>query len=60
MGVVRFALKFLHTFYVLAAAAMFLGITSIASMPTDNSPEINIPVVLDGGPNSIGLKSNAS
>jgi hypothetical protein len=39
---------------------MFLGITSIVSRPTDNFPEINIPAVLDGGPNSIRLKSNAS
>jgi multidrug efflux pump subunit AcrB len=45
MGVVRFALKFPYTFYVLAALVMFLGITSIVSMPTDIFPEINIPVV---------------
>jgi multidrug efflux pump subunit AcrB len=57
MGGVRFALKFLCTFYVLAAFAMFLGTTSIVSMPTDNFPEIGIPVVLDGGPNCIRLKS---
>jgi multidrug efflux pump subunit AcrB len=44
-GVVRFALKFPYTFYVLAALVMFLGIPSIVSMPTDIFPEINIPVV---------------
>jgi multidrug efflux pump subunit AcrB len=45
MGVVRFALKFLHTFYVLATLVLFLGGTSILSMPTDIFPEIRIPVV---------------
>src|SRR6201987_2812737 len=45
MGVVRFALRFPYTFYVLAALVTFLGITSIVSMPTDIFPEINIPVV---------------
>jgi multidrug efflux pump subunit AcrB len=45
MGIVRFALRFPHTFYVLAALIIFLGITAIRSMPTDIFPEINIPVV---------------
>src|ERR1700736_1352214 len=45
MGVVRFALKFPYTFYVLAVLVLFLGSTSIVSMPTDIFPEINIPVV---------------
>jgi len=45
MGIVRFALKLPHTFYVLAALIVFLGVTAIASMPTDIFPEINIPVV---------------
>src|SRR5271155_4048305 len=45
MGIVRFALKLPHTFYVLAALILFLGVTAIASMPTDIFPEINIPVV---------------
>jgi multidrug efflux pump subunit AcrB len=45
MGVVRFALKFPYTFYVLATLVLFLGGTSILSMPTDIFPEINIPVV---------------
>ncbi|MGC1559266.1 MAG: efflux RND transporter permease subunit [Bradyrhizobium sp.] len=45
MGVVRFALKFPYTFYVLATLVLFLGGTSILSMPTDIFPEIRIPVV---------------
>jgi multidrug efflux pump subunit AcrB len=44
MGIVRFALRFPHTFYVLAALILFLGITAIRMMPTDIFPEINIPV----------------
>jgi hypothetical protein len=34
MGIVRFALRFPHTFYVLAALILFLGIAAIRSMPT--------------------------
>ena len=45
MGLVRFALKFPHTFYVVALLISFLGITAVISMPTDIFPEINIPVV---------------
>ena len=45
MGIVRFALKFPHTFYVLAALILFLGVTAITEMPTDIFPQINIPVV---------------
>ena len=45
MGIVRFALKFPHTFYVVAALILFLGIGAISSMPTDIFPEIRIPVV---------------
>src|SRR6201989_2917148 len=45
MGVVRFALRFPHTFYVVAALIVFLGIAPIRSMPTDIFPEIRIPVV---------------
>jgi multidrug efflux pump subunit AcrB len=45
MGLVRFALRFPHTFYVLAALILFLGIAAIRSMPTDIFPEIRIPVV---------------
>jgi multidrug efflux pump subunit AcrB len=45
MGIVRFALRFPHTFYVLAVLILFLGITAIRAMPTDTFPQINIPVV---------------
>src|SRR6476660_7363093 len=45
MGIVRFALRFPYTFYVLAVLVLFPGSTSIVSMPTDIFPEINIPVV---------------
>ena len=44
MGIVRFALRFPHTFYVVAALVLFLGVAA-SSMPTDIFPEINIPVV---------------
>src|SRR6202171_1992063 len=45
MGIVRFALRFPHTFYVVAALILFLGVTAIRAMPTDIFPEIRIPVV---------------
>jgi multidrug efflux pump subunit AcrB len=45
MGIVRFALRFPYTFYAMAALILFLGILSIAVMPIDIFPEINIPVV---------------
>jgi len=45
MGIVRFALKFPYTFYVLAAFILFLGISAIMVMPEDIFPVINIPVV---------------
>jgi multidrug efflux pump subunit AcrB len=45
MGIVRFALRFPHTFYVLALLISFLGIIASMSMPTDIFPEIDIPVV---------------
>ncbi|TQF42612.1 RND transporter [Bradyrhizobium sp. UNPF46] len=45
MGIVRFALRFPHTFYVLAALVLFLGGIAVWSMPTDIFPEIRIPVV---------------
>jgi multidrug efflux pump subunit AcrB len=45
MGIVRFALRLPHTFYVLAALVVFLGLTAVLSMPTDIFPEIDIPVV---------------
>jgi multidrug efflux pump subunit AcrB len=45
MGIVRFALKFPHTFYVVAALILFLGVVAISAMPTDIFPQIRIPVV---------------
>src|SRR6195256_184407 len=45
MGIVRLALRFPHTFYVVAALILFLGVAAIRSMPTDIFPNINIPVV---------------
>src|SRR5215469_9410767 len=45
MGIVRFALRFPHTFYVVAALILFLGVVACVKMPTDIFPEINIPVV---------------
>jgi AcrB/AcrD/AcrF family len=45
MGIVRFALKFPYTFYVLTALILFLGVSAIIVMPEDIFPEINIPVV---------------
>lgn len=45
MGIVRFALRFPHTFYVMALAILFLGISAIFSSPKDIFPNINIPVV---------------
>jgi multidrug efflux pump subunit AcrB len=45
MGIVRFALRFPYTFYVVAALIVFLGVAAISAMPTDIFPEIRIPVV---------------
>src|SRR6201993_1035622 len=45
MGIVRFALRFPYTFYVLAALILFLGVSAIIVMPEDIFPEIDIPVV---------------
>src|ERR1700681_2035074 len=45
MGIVRFALRFPHTFYVVAALIVFLGVIAVRAMPTDIFPQINIPVV---------------
>src|ERR1700720_4571615 len=45
MGIVRFALRFPHTFYVVAALIRVLGVVQSWEMPTDIFPEINIPVV---------------
>jgi hypothetical protein len=35
MGIVRFALRFPQTFYVLAALILFLGVAAIMVTPTD-------------------------
>src|SRR5712672_3934192 len=45
MGIVRFALRFPHTFYVVAALILFLGVVASWKMPTDIFPNIDIPVV---------------
>jgi multidrug efflux pump subunit AcrB len=45
MGIVRFALKYPHTFFVAAAFVLVLGASAILSMPTDNFLELDIPVV---------------
>jgi len=45
MGIVRFALRFPHTFYVLAILMLFLGGSAIVVMPKDIFPTIDIPVV---------------
>ena len=45
MGLVKFALKFPHTFYVLAILMLFLGGSAILVTPKDIFPNINIPVV---------------
>ena len=45
MGIVKFALKFPHTFYVLAILMLFLGGSAILATPKDIFPGINIPVV---------------
>ena len=45
MGIVRFALRFPYTFYVVAALIVFLGGIAAYSMRTDIFPEIRIPVV---------------
>jgi len=45
MGIVKFALRFPHTFYVAAILILFLGISAIVTTPTDIFPQIRIPVV---------------
>jgi len=45
MGIVRFALRFPHTFYIVAALILFLGAVASYAMKTDVFPEIRIPVV---------------
>jgi multidrug efflux pump subunit AcrB len=45
MGIVKFALKYPHTFYVVAMLMLFLGVSAILVTPKDIFPNINIPVV---------------
>ena len=45
MSIVRFALKYPYTFYVLADFILFAGVSEIIVMPEDVFPEIRIPVV---------------
>jgi hypothetical protein len=45
MGIVGFALRYRHTFYVLALMMLFLGGSAIRTTPKDIFPNINIPVV---------------
>jgi multidrug efflux pump subunit AcrB len=45
MGIVRFALRFPHTFYVMAALILVLGVSAVTTTPKDIFPRINIPVV---------------
>jgi multidrug efflux pump subunit AcrB len=45
MGIVKFALKYPHTFYVLAILMLFLGGSAVLVTPKDIFPGINIPVV---------------
>src|ERR1700731_1919988 len=45
MGIVRFALRFPYTFYVLGAPILCLGVSGVPVMPEDIFPEIDIPVV---------------
>ncbi len=45
MGIVRFALRFPHTFYVLAGLMLFLGCSAVLVTPKDIFPPVNIPVV---------------
>ncbi len=46
MGLVKFALKFRITFYVLAALIGLAGAGAAIIMPKDVLPEVNIPVVV--------------
>jgi multidrug efflux pump subunit AcrB len=45
MEMVSFALRFSHTFYVLAGHTLFLDCSAILVTPTDIFPNIDIPVV---------------
>ncbi len=45
MGLVKFALRYPYTFYVMAALMLFLGASAIFVTPKDIFPSINVPVV---------------
>jgi len=45
MGLVKYALKFRVTFYVLSVLILFLGLGAAVIMPKDVFPTVNIPVV---------------
>ena len=45
MGLVKFALRYPYTFYVLAVMMVFLGISAIVVTPKDIFPVIDVPVV---------------
>ncbi len=45
LGLVKFALKYPYTFYVMAALMLFLGASAILVTPKDIFPSINVPVV---------------
>jgi multidrug efflux pump subunit AcrB len=45
MGLVKYALKFRVSFYVLSVFILFLGLSAIVVMPKDVFPSVNIPVV---------------
>ena len=46
MGVVRFALKFRNSFFVLAVLMLLAGAGSIVVAPKDVLPAVDIPVVV--------------
>jgi multidrug efflux pump subunit AcrB len=45
MGAVKIALRYPHTFYVVAILMVFLGVSAVLTTPKDIFPNINIPVV---------------
>jgi multidrug efflux pump subunit AcrB len=45
MSAVKFALRYPHTFYVVAILMVVLGVSAVATTPKDIFPNIDIPVV---------------
>ena len=45
MGIVQFALRYSHTFYVMALAMLILGVSAVIASQKDIFPRIDIPVV---------------